>query len=610
MDRVIIILEVGFQEYKEPLMKSLREVPGTRLILATGLNSTVNCDWARPYVDDVFFFSYTDPQAVTKLQSYLAEKSLTPSGILTFIEPSVHIANDWQHQLGLPPISNLRDKSIRNKSQMRDRLSSLGRYQPKYTTLRNEEDLKSFLETSVQLPLIMKPSEMMSSLGVKLIETKEQIETHFFQTRDADFDQEDLRTLYGDIGNEVICEQYINGLEYSAEVIVQNGVATILGITKKFTTPPPYFEEVGHQFPADDLSPQQHQALSDLVVATHSKLHYQNTITHTEVRFLGNEPYLMEINSRLGGDLIYELIGRSTGFHLGQLLSDIATGSPVKKEHLKTTKTFSIQFHSTHSRQFRLVGQPESIEANRGLLVCTRLGHTISEGKYQNSAINPYPVQEPISVTSLTTSSDEIWIFNAAKEDLPQMEQIERTAWDSSMEASSDIIAKRFAVNPESSIIAYSKDKKRAEGFATFVPIPKLLHDQFMPWEYYASLAVDPAHLKSSSSYQSLYVISLSVRPDAPRGTGSYLMQAIAQHAQSHNFTTMYYGIRIPNYHKHSNSVSIEDYFDGLNVGKYHEWMHKLARNSNGKAIGIAPNYFEDPDSCNYGIIIEHECGK
>jgi len=44
-----------------------------------------------------------------------------------------------------------------------------------------------------------------------------------------------------------------------------------------------------------------------------------------------------------------------------------------------------------------------------------------------------------------------------------------------------------------------------------------------------------------------------------------------------------------------------------LYSGKYHEDLYKLARNAGGSSVGLVKDYYDDPDSLDYGLLIEHE---
>ncbi|MBL0339382.1 MAG: ATP-grasp domain-containing protein [Rhodospirillaceae bacterium] len=65
----------------------------------------------------------------------------------------------------------------------------------------------------------------------------------------------------------ILIEEYIDGPEFSVEIMD----SLIIGITKKHLGPPPYFVEIGHDFPADisvDLADQ----ISKIVIKALKKI--------------------------------------------------------------------------------------------------------------------------------------------------------------------------------------------------------------------------------------------------------------------------------------------------------------------------------------------------
>ena len=58
------------------------------------------------------------------------------------------------------------------------------------------------------------------------------------------------RALEESRDHQVLIEQFIEGLEFSVEVIVWQGEPHVLAVTDKKTTEAPYFVELGHNQPS------------------------------------------------------------------------------------------------------------------------------------------------------------------------------------------------------------------------------------------------------------------------------------------------------------------------------------------------------------------------
>jgi hypothetical protein len=88
---------------------------------------------------------------------------------------------------------------------------------------------------------------------------------------------------------------------------------------------PPFFEETGHLVDAGDPLLRDEELLRVLAGA-HRVLGIEDGITHTEVRLTARGPVIIEVNGRLGGDLIPLLGKTATGIDPGSVLFDVATG--------------------------------------------------------------------------------------------------------------------------------------------------------------------------------------------------------------------------------------------------------------------------------------------
>ena len=126
---------------------------------------------------------------------------------------------------------------------------------------------------------------------------------------------------------EVLVEEYLTGPEISVDSAVHRGRTQPLCLARKEIGYPPYFEEVGHVVDAADpllADP----GLLAVVQDTHTALGYADGITHAELKLTPGGPKLVEVNARLGGDLIPYLGLRATGVDPGPAAAAVACGRP------------------------------------------------------------------------------------------------------------------------------------------------------------------------------------------------------------------------------------------------------------------------------------------
>ncbi len=109
----------------------------------------------------------------------------------------------------------------------------------------------------------------------------------------------------------VLVEQFLTGPEYSVEVLT----GCVVGITRKWLGPQPYFIEIGHDFPAP-LTPAGYEAISSAALAGLRALGLNSGGTHVELRLTATGPVIVEVNPRLAGGMITRMVDEATGIDM------------------------------------------------------------------------------------------------------------------------------------------------------------------------------------------------------------------------------------------------------------------------------------------------------
>lgn len=265
----------------------------------------------------------------------LADKAIVPGGLMNeekmlaiakeerisgVIHPCSEVAmsvmghiNDDLHLHGIS-----RETAVRatNKQSMRKAFEKYGAPSPmSFCTDNVEEGYRLFL--SIGGRAILKPSRNSGSRGVAEIDPQLSFNAFapFFKRS-----KEESRDA------SVMIEQFVDGPEFSVEIIVWNDKVNVLQVTDKKTTGAPYFVELGHSqpssFPSDVV-----EAVRDAAVKGVEALQLNDCAAHAEVKFQDGKPYIMEIGARLGGDFIStELTHLSTGIDMVGAAIDVAMG--------------------------------------------------------------------------------------------------------------------------------------------------------------------------------------------------------------------------------------------------------------------------------------------
>jgi biotin carboxylase len=113
----------------------------------------------------------------------------------------------------------------------------------------------------------------------------------------------------------------------SVELLMSDGVASVLGVTGKPPLAPP-FRETGHIFPAD-LTDELETQLVDTAVRATRALGVDTGVLHVEVKCTDAGPVVIEVNGCMGGGAIRGLILRALAIDEIQVTMRLALGEDV-----------------------------------------------------------------------------------------------------------------------------------------------------------------------------------------------------------------------------------------------------------------------------------------
>ncbi|WP_322905177.1 ATP-grasp domain-containing protein [Paenibacillus campi] len=225
---------------------------------------------------------------------------------------------------------------VRNKAQTRRVLEQAGVLQPRFEVVHTEAELDEAIRR-IGLPCVVKPTEDSGSNEVRLCTSMEVAQA---QVRMILSHQVNVRGQA--VPHEVLIEQYVDAPEYSVETMSWQGQTTVIGITQKSLAGLPFFVEAGHLFPAA-LSADQYRNMTDTVLQALNTVQFKNGAAHTEVKWTEAGCSIVEINGRLAGGMIPELIRLTTGIDLLEQQMYCAVDGP-RLPPLHYTGTAGIRF--------------------------------------------------------------------------------------------------------------------------------------------------------------------------------------------------------------------------------------------------------------------------
>lgn len=306
MQKRLLVLAAGILQL--PVIKKAKEM-GIYVIAADGDSNAVGLE----YADKAIVVNITSEEDVLKV----AREERIDGVIHPCSEVSMNVMGRLNDELGLSGIT--REQAIRatNKHLMREAFESGNAPSPKSILTENSEDAWKHLQNDFSTDGILKPSRNSGSRGIAKVS--------------RDMDKADFVKAYDVALNEsrdksVLIEQFIEGPEFSIEIIVWNGNVNVLTVTDKKTTGAPHFVELGHNQPSC-FSTTDVETLKVAAVAGVKALGVNNCACHAEAKLMDGKAYLMEIGARLGGDFIStELTHLSTGVDMVAAAIDVALG--------------------------------------------------------------------------------------------------------------------------------------------------------------------------------------------------------------------------------------------------------------------------------------------
>ena len=302
----LLVLAAGILQV--PVIKKAKEM-GVYVVAADGDENAVGLKLA----DRAIVVNITSEEDMLRV----AREEQVDGVIHPCSEVSMNVMGRINDELGLSGIS--RETAIRatNKHLMREAFEKYGAPSPKSMCFTDVEVAWGAFCTDFTGACILKPSRNSGSRGIAKIS--------------ADIKMDEFARLFEISKNEsrdksVMLEQFVEGPEFSIEIIVWNGEVNVLTVTDKKTTEAPHFVELGHNQPSCRTA-EEVETLKAAAVAGVKALGVNNCACHAEAKLMDGKAYLMEIGARLGGDFIStELTHLSTGIDMVAAAVDVALG--------------------------------------------------------------------------------------------------------------------------------------------------------------------------------------------------------------------------------------------------------------------------------------------
>ena len=228
-------------------------------------------------------------------------------------EVSVMTVAAIAEELNLPGIGTNTARIATDKGLMREIYLENGVPSPEFKIVHSLGETYQFIK-KLSLPVVLKPADNAGSRGVTLVIHEDEIEDAY------------LRAMSNSNKNKVLVESFMDGIEVSVEAFVYKGDITILALSDKIRTPPPYLLDTMVIFPSNFPKATLND-ICDVAVRAIKSVGIDNGPVHIEIMMTDNGPKMVELAARGPGFKVFtEMIPFVTGVDVVEGVIKLAIG--------------------------------------------------------------------------------------------------------------------------------------------------------------------------------------------------------------------------------------------------------------------------------------------
>ena len=269
-----------------------------------------------------------DAEAVLRA---VREGGVEPDGVLTFWEDSVCVVARVAAALGLPGNPPEAVDAARSKIRTRELSAQLGLPTPKAQRVRSLDELFA-AAGEVGFPAVVKPEFGASAVGCIRVESLESLPGVYTLVRSVVNPESDAIFR---AGNDLLLEEYLDGVEFDVDLVMEDGKCRFSSVSQNWPTAEPSFQETGLHCPPDH-DRKAVRRLVDLVIETVRAFGLHRGVVHVEGKCTSRGPRIIEVNARMGGGRIHQVVEAVWGVdlieeHLRSCLGLPATVKPSRR---------------------------------------------------------------------------------------------------------------------------------------------------------------------------------------------------------------------------------------------------------------------------------------
>jgi formate-dependent phosphoribosylglycinamide formyltransferase (GAR transformylase) len=261
--------------------------------------------------------------------------------VLSVLHQCVAPAAIAARRLGLRATSAQGVLNARDKGRCRDLLREHGIPSVRHRVVDSADEARTFA-AGIGYPVIVKPATGMAKVLTSIVEDESALLRHFEQAAQR---REGLeRGVKDELNEQFIVEELARGPLYSIELAADTrGDWAALTIIKRKTGRHNAVLEMGSTVPSD-LDDARYQQAERYAIAVAKALGLDLGIFHVEFIMTPDGPRLVEVNPRIAGGAIPDLVRTATGVNLFELLVRLYDGEPLPVKRLPCVATASHTF--------------------------------------------------------------------------------------------------------------------------------------------------------------------------------------------------------------------------------------------------------------------------
>jgi biotin carboxylase len=261
-------------------------------------------------------------------------------GVITFSESGVLTVAAVATALGLPSVGVDAARTSRNKLLMRQAHDRGGAPHPAFRFVTSLDEAMAAAQ-DFGYPVILKPTLGAASNFVFRVDSPEELRQRYADAREG-IERMSWYLMEADgldLGpHGLLVESFLDGHEHLIEALAWDDEVYLGSIVDRVTVEGGTFDDDVHHAPTS-LSPEDIEAVHDVVTKAAHAQGLRRSVMHAEVRFHRGRPHILEIAIRPGGGGL-DLVARITAdYDPIRAVIDVARGVKPRVRHYEPTGT-------------------------------------------------------------------------------------------------------------------------------------------------------------------------------------------------------------------------------------------------------------------------------